>query len=203
MHYGRDNRWAYLGLVNEPCFTKATGPDPNRYGLWLDVRDPTCPPDPFANEAEVSGRADRRARQDGAASARITASRPAIVGLRLFPNPDFDESRAEALGLGALLQRSELLRVDAIWSGRTASACRAPSATSDRIRSSRRPTPRTRVGEPELERRRAVLLGGPHLRLAGRRRTRAASSTSCSTRRARARSTRRSSRPTTSTTRGR
>src|SRR5215472_9118174 len=23
----RDNRWEYLGLVNEPCFEKATGPD--------------------------------------------------------------------------------------------------------------------------------------------------------------------------------
>ena len=32
----RDNRWSYLGLVNEPCFEKATGPDPNRFGLWLD-----------------------------------------------------------------------------------------------------------------------------------------------------------------------
>ena len=38
----RDNRWNYLGLVNEPCFKKATGPDPNRYGLWLDTRDPGC-----------------------------------------------------------------------------------------------------------------------------------------------------------------
>ena len=34
--YDRDNRFEYLGLVNEPCFRKATGPDPNRYGLWLD-----------------------------------------------------------------------------------------------------------------------------------------------------------------------
>ena len=40
--YSRDTRWNYLGLVNEPCFKKATGPDPNRYGLWLDVRDPAC-----------------------------------------------------------------------------------------------------------------------------------------------------------------
>ena len=47
--YSRDNRWRELGLVNEPCFTKATGPDPNRYGLWLDVRDPACKPDPFAD----------------------------------------------------------------------------------------------------------------------------------------------------------
>ena len=26
--YGRHNRWEYLGLVNEPCFKEATGPDP-------------------------------------------------------------------------------------------------------------------------------------------------------------------------------
>ena len=44
--YSRDNRFRYLGLVNEPCFTKATGPDPSRYGLWLDSRDPKCEPDP-------------------------------------------------------------------------------------------------------------------------------------------------------------
>src|SRR5271165_336306 len=24
----RDSRWSYLGVVNEPCFTKPTGPDP-------------------------------------------------------------------------------------------------------------------------------------------------------------------------------
>jgi len=44
--YGRHNRWEYLGLVNEPCFKESSGPDPNRFGLWLDVRDPACPPDP-------------------------------------------------------------------------------------------------------------------------------------------------------------
>ncbi|MGH9198991.1 MAG: hypothetical protein ACRD1T_25095, partial [Acidimicrobiia bacterium] len=43
----RDNRWQVLGLVNEPCFVKATGPDPKRHGLWLDQRSPDCPPDPF------------------------------------------------------------------------------------------------------------------------------------------------------------
>jgi hypothetical protein len=53
--YDRDNRFEYLGLVNEPCFRKATGPDPSRYGLWLDVRDPACPPDPFADAAKYPG----------------------------------------------------------------------------------------------------------------------------------------------------
>jgi hypothetical protein len=55
MHYGRHNRWEHLGLVNEPCYTEATGPDPNRYNLWLDQRDPACPPDPFADEAKYAG----------------------------------------------------------------------------------------------------------------------------------------------------
>ena len=49
MKFSRGNRWSYLGLVNEPCFVKATGPDPERFGLWLDKRivSPDCPPDPF------------------------------------------------------------------------------------------------------------------------------------------------------------
>src|SRR5256885_2403154 len=48
----RDNRWSYLGLVNEPCFEKATGPDPKRFGLWLDKRRvaPDCPAYTFENE---------------------------------------------------------------------------------------------------------------------------------------------------------
>jgi hypothetical protein len=51
----RKNRWDYLGLVNEPCFDKATGPDPNRYGLWLDKRRPDCAPDPFDDEKKYPG----------------------------------------------------------------------------------------------------------------------------------------------------
>src|SRR5215470_11175490 len=53
--FGRDNRWYYLGLVNEPCFDKPTGPDPKRYGLWLDTRRADCPPDPFENDKKYPG----------------------------------------------------------------------------------------------------------------------------------------------------
>ena len=49
----RDNRWHQLGLVNEPCFSPP--PKPDQYGLWRDVRNPTCPPDPFANEHGIVG----------------------------------------------------------------------------------------------------------------------------------------------------
>jgi hypothetical protein len=91
MIYSRDNRFRHLGLVNEPCFTKATGPDPNRYGLWLDQRDPKCPPDPFADAMKYPGV------QIGARGKTIPVGSyygepSGIVGLRLFPNPDFDEA---------------------------------------------------------------------------------------------------------------
>ena len=53
--FTRANRWANLGLVNEPCFGAASGPDPKRFGLWLDVRRTDCPADPFENEAKYPG----------------------------------------------------------------------------------------------------------------------------------------------------
>jgi hypothetical protein len=88
--YGRHNRWYYLGLVNEPCFSEATGPDPNRFGLWLDVRDPKCPPDPFANASEYPG-VPIGARGKTVAVGSYFGEPTGVVGLRLFPNPDFDE----------------------------------------------------------------------------------------------------------------
>jgi hypothetical protein len=89
--YGRHNRWRYLGLVNEPCFLEATGPDPNRFGLWLDVRDPKCSPDPFADASRYPGVAIG-ARGRTVAVGSYYGEPTGVVGLRLFPNPDFDES---------------------------------------------------------------------------------------------------------------
>jgi mono/diheme cytochrome c family protein len=88
--YGRHNRWRYLGLVNEPCFAEATGPDPNRFGLWLDVRDPKCPADPFADPARYPG-VQIGARGKTVAIGSYYGEPTGIVGLRLFPNPAFDE----------------------------------------------------------------------------------------------------------------
>jgi hypothetical protein len=90
LKFSRDNRWNYLGLVNEPCFEKASGPDPNRYGLWLDHRRADCPPDPFEDEAKYPGvKIDARGNTVPVGSYYGYAS--GIVGLRLFPNPAFDE----------------------------------------------------------------------------------------------------------------
>ncbi len=93
MKYSRDNRWQYLGLVNEPCFKKATGPRDDRFDLWLDerVEGPGCPADPFENEQKYPGV------QTGARGKNIPVGSyygyaSGIVGLRLFPNPAFDEA---------------------------------------------------------------------------------------------------------------
>jgi hypothetical protein len=89
----RDNRWKYYGLVNEPCFEKATGP--GEYGLWLDKRVPAsaeCPEkDPFDNEAKYPG-VKFGARGSTVPVGSYYGKPSGIVGLRLFPNPDFDEA---------------------------------------------------------------------------------------------------------------
>jgi hypothetical protein len=88
-HHG--NRFKYLGVVNEPCFHEATSPNPDRFGLWLDVRDPGCPPDPFENDAKYPGvKIGARGKNIPAGSYYGYGS--GIVGLRLFPNPDFDQA---------------------------------------------------------------------------------------------------------------
>src|SRR5574338_285792 len=93
LNYSRDNRWQYLGLVNEPCFEKGTGPRPDRFGLWLDVRSPNCGPDPFENEQKYPGVAIG-ARGKTVPVGSYYGYATGIVGLRLIPNPDFDEKAA-------------------------------------------------------------------------------------------------------------
>jgi hypothetical protein len=99
--YSRDNRWAYLGLVNEPCFETPKAPNTDRRGLWVDVRSKDCPPDPFENEQKYPGVAiGSRGKPLGDGTTQPVGSfygyATGIVGLRLFPNPDFDEKAAKA-----------------------------------------------------------------------------------------------------------
>ena len=93
--YARDKRWVDLGLVNEPCFEQATGPDKDRFGLWLDVRGKNCRPDPFENETKYPGvKIGARGQLLGDGTTLPVGSfygnATGVVGLRLFPNPDFD-----------------------------------------------------------------------------------------------------------------
>ena len=87
----RSNRWEYLGLVNEPCFHEATSPNADRFGLWLDTRDPACPPDPFESETKYPG-VKVGARGKNMPAGSYYGYGAGVVGLRLFPNPDFNSA---------------------------------------------------------------------------------------------------------------
>ena len=89
--YGRANRFRYLGLSNEPCFTAPTGPDEKHFGLWIDQRDPSCPPDPFADASAYPG-VKVGARGETQPVGSYYGEPTGVLGLRLFPNPDFDEA---------------------------------------------------------------------------------------------------------------
>jgi hypothetical protein len=90
--YSRDSRWNYFGVINEPCFDKPTGPDPRHFGLWLDQRRTDCPADPFADAAKYPGVKIGARGNEGLPVGSYYGEPTGIVGLRLFPNPDFDET---------------------------------------------------------------------------------------------------------------
>ncbi|MBA2410680.1 MAG: hypothetical protein H0V62_13270, partial [Gammaproteobacteria bacterium] len=77
----RDRRFNYYGLINEPGFKQATGPD--EFGLWLDEPDGTQ--DPFYAAAAYEEMFPREQ------FVQVYGRASGIVGLRLFPNPAFDD----------------------------------------------------------------------------------------------------------------
>jgi hypothetical protein len=96
-HCDRDSRWHWLGAINEPCFEKPTDPDPKRFGLWLDVRGANCAPDPFENATKYPGvklGARGATFKDGSMLpvGSYFGDATGILGLRLFPNPDFNQA---------------------------------------------------------------------------------------------------------------
>ena len=93
-----------------------------------------CPPDPFENEQKYPGVRDRRARQERARRLLLRLRRPGIVGLRLFPNPDFDEAAAKKWDPVRYYTDPSYYDSTRTWCGPTASACRARSATWARTR---------------------------------------------------------------------
>ena len=100
LKYGRHNRWHYLGLVNEPCFEETKAPDPAHFDLWLDQRGSNCPPDPFENETKYQGVKIGARGTDLPGGKKLPVGSyygwpTGIVGLRLFPNPAFNEEAAK------------------------------------------------------------------------------------------------------------
>src|SRR5579872_5654802 len=89
----RSRRWSYLGLINEPCFEAPKAADPQRFGLMLDLRRADCLADPFENERKYPGVAIG-ARGKTVPIGSLYGYASGILGLRLFPNPDFDAAAA-------------------------------------------------------------------------------------------------------------
>src|SRR5215472_14402996 len=141
LKFSRANRWNYLGLVNEPCFEKPTGPDPQRYGLWIDKRSASCPADPFENDRKYRG-VVIGARGKNLPAGSFYGYATGIVGLRLFPNPAFDEAAAKKWD-AERYYTDETYYLDKSLVRPYQSAWRAPSVTWGRIPSSRPTIPRT------------------------------------------------------------
>ena len=89
--FNRGNRWSYFGLINDPCFEAATEADGRHYGLWVDQRIPSCRPDPFADDQRYRGVAVG-ARGRSIPPGSLYGEPTGILGLRLLPNPDFDDA---------------------------------------------------------------------------------------------------------------
>ena len=141
----RDNRWTYLGVVNEPCFEQATGPDPDRFGLWLDKRRADCPPDPFENETKYPG-VKLGARGKNLPVGSYYGYATGIVGCDYFP------IRISMKQLPKSGIRSDFTTIRPIIRTRisfdpTAWACHARSAMSDLFRPSLPPLPRIPSGK--------------------------------------------------------
>ncbi|MGO6968270.1 hypothetical protein [Rhizobium leguminosarum] len=107
MAYGRDNRFRYLGLVNEPCFTTPKSADPDHWGLWIDQRKTQCAADSFGGNAEADSRYPGVRIGSRGTTVKVNGEEKKIpvgsyygeptgvMGLRLFPNPAFDSKAAE------------------------------------------------------------------------------------------------------------
>ena len=74
----RDTRFSDRGLINEPGFVKATKPD--KYGLWIDVPE----------GGKSRGFVDELIAKEGI-DEMVYGRSTGILGLRLYPNPDFDK----------------------------------------------------------------------------------------------------------------
>ena len=96
--YGRRDRWNYYGLLNEPCFEAPRQGDEHRWGLWLDTRKAGCAPDPFENATKYPGvQVGSRGKTLNGKLLEVGSYygyATGVVGLRLLPNPNFDEKAA-------------------------------------------------------------------------------------------------------------
>ena len=166
----RDKRWNYLGLDQRAVLRQADRARPRPLRLVCSIAPRGLPGRPVRQRWQVSRRQDRRTRQDHAGGLVLRRTPPASSVCGCSPIRTSMTAAAKRWDSEALLQRSRATTTTRIWCGHTGSVCRAVFATSARARSIRPPTRRTRMGQPELDRRRAIYVGRPAVRLRRRRR---------------------------------
>ena len=135
----RDHRWKYYGLVNEPCFEKADGARRVRAVARQARAGVGGMSQPIPSRTRPNTRASRSVRAAAPCrSAPTTASRRASSGCACFPTRPSTTRRSR----NGTAKRTRRARITPIpnttttrtWSGPTASACHAASATSGRTR---------------------------------------------------------------------
>ena len=126
-----------------------------------------APPDPFANETKYPG-VKLGARGKTVPVGSYYGEPTGVVGLRLFPNPDFDEQGAQAMDAERYYRDAGYYDdrdlVQAVPCGHV---LRVLPRGTEPVNPPADPE-NPQVGEPVLQRRRAVLLVGSRLRLEGR-----------------------------------
>ena len=91
--FSRSNRWNYLGLVNDPVSAKRRVRARIASAFGSTCAIPIVAADPFENEAKYPGvKIGARGRSDKFPAGSYYGYATGVVGLRLFPNPDFDEA---------------------------------------------------------------------------------------------------------------
>ncbi len=138
-----------------PASRQAAGPDDKHFGLWIDQRDPDCAPDPFGGNAAADGnpRGIRRVKigRPRAVGTAVPVGSyygepTGVIGPAPVPQSRFRREGGGALGPGALLHRRDHTTTTRTWCAPIASACPAPSAMSARTRSPPRRIRKTRAG---------------------------------------------------------
>ena len=108
----RDNRWNYLGLVNEPCFEKAPAPIRSVTACGSTRAIPVVRPDPFENEGKYPG-VKIGARGKNIPVGSYYGYATGIVGLRTVPQSRLRRSRRRRSGT-----RSDITTTPAITTTR-------------------------------------------------------------------------------------
>ena len=108
----RDNRWEYLGLVNEPCFVKADRSGSEAVTACGSISGPPIARPTRSKTSRNIPASPSAARGKTMEKGSYYGAATGIVGLRLFPNPDFDERAAQAWNAERFYTDPGLLQVE-------------------------------------------------------------------------------------------